>query len=402
MRIKSLALAMISLLMSYNLKGEPMSYTTESGIELTPKLTLDYEYNDNIARIEKNHSPAVSVYSAIPSIDIAIERNLYKSLLSYKLDSGISSDESNNFNDHTVRWLNHFELNHRNRFNVRYQYQRKHENRGEGLTEGQGDTLPDLVHFQTHQLNTKYRFGANGARGNIELGINYFDKRYTNYRENLPFSQTKKAKYNDFRSPSMTAEFYMRMAVDTYWLIGTEQKKTTYITPNPNQISRDGLSSTYFTGVSWAISGKTTGVARIGVQDKHFDSVQREDFTGLSWDIGAEWTPQNQTLVSLSTKQAAINPDLYGDYNLQTRVHLTIEHNWNSYLKSDFSTSYLNEDYTGVDREEDSYTLRVGVDYQFRRWLSVSGQWQFIEKESNWAGYSYDQNLWSLAFNLSL
>ena len=285
---------------------------------------------------------------------------------------------------------------------MRYQYQRKHENRGEGLTEGQGDTLPDLVYFQTHQLNTKYRFGANGARGNIELGINYFDKRYTNYRENLPFSQTKKAKYNDFRSPSMTAEFYMRMAADTYWLIGTEQKKTTYITPNPNQISRDGLSSTYFTGVSWAISGKTTGVARIGVQDKHFDSVQREDFTGLSWDIGAEWTPQNQTLVSLSTKQAAINPDLYGDYNLQTRVHLTIEHNWNSYLKSDFSTSYLNEDYTGVDRKEDSYTLKVGVDYQFRRWLSVSGQWQFIEKESNWAGYSYDQNLWSLAFNLSL
>ncbi|MDW1913066.1 outer membrane beta-barrel protein, partial [Vibrio sp. 707] len=171
---------------------------------------------------------------------------------------------------------------------------------------------------------------------------------------------------------------------------------------NPRAASKDSDTGFYYTGAEWEISGKTQGIARLGYQVKDFDSEQRETFKGFSWDIGFEWLPQEQTLVTVKTTQAAVNPDQDGDYNLQTRYRLDIKHDWNSYLATRLGGIYQEDDYTGITRNDERYTLSAGVDYQIRRWIQLKADWQYQDKTSNRSGYSYDQNVWTLSAQFSL
>lgn len=106
--------------------------------------------------------------------------------------------------------------------------------------------------------------------------------------------------------------------------------------------------------------------------------------------------------MTVKTTQAAVNPDQDGDYNLQTRYRLDIKHDWNSYLATRLGGIYQEDDYTGITRNDERYTLSAGVDYQIRRWIQLKADWQYQDKTSNRSGYSYDQNVWTLSAQFSL
>ncbi len=386
--------------------AEPMAYTTESGIELVPQVKAFYEGDDNVNRDEDN-AQSVNIWGVEPSLLARIERNQYQSNLIYKLKAGFSSDDKNDFDDHTLQWINLFEFNHRNHLVVDYQFRAQHELRGENITEGNGDAVDSPIRFHRNDLKTNYIFGSKEAQGRFEFGIHYTDKTYQNYREGLTFAPNAKTKYNDFRSPRAHAEFYLRATPRTYWLVGSRQIQTDYQHQNPAMASRDNMAGFYYTGAEWEVTGKTQGIARLGYQIKNFDSNQRETFKGFSWDIGFEWLPQEHTLITLKTTQAAVNPDQDGDYNLQTRYQADIKHDWNSYLATQLSALYQEDDYTGAlqgdsSRDSERYALSAGIDYQIKRWILLEANWQYQDKTSNRTGYSFQQNVWTLSTQFSL
>ncbi|WP_420604940.1 outer membrane beta-barrel protein [Vibrio parahaemolyticus] len=383
--------------------AEPMAYQTESGIEFIPLVKAFYEGDDNINKAEKSQDiESVNIWGLEPSLLARIERNQYRADIQYKLKAGFSSDDKNDYDDHTFQFTNFFEFNHRHRLVVDYRFQALHEIRGEDITEGQGNLLDSPIEFYRNDLKTNYVFGSAGAKGRFEFGLGYSDKTYQNYRNGLPGKPNAKTKYNDFRAPNAHVEFYLRATPKTYWLVGTKQVFTEYLNKNPRAASKDSDTGFYYTGAEWEISGKTQGIARLGYQVKDFDSEQRETFKGFSWDIGFEWLPQEQTLVTVKTTQAAVNPDQDGDYNLQTRYRLDIKHDWNSYLATRLGGIYQEDDYTGITRNDERYTLSAGVDYQIRRWIQLKADWQYQDKTSNRSGYSYDQNIWTVSAQFSL
>lgn len=386
--------------------AEPMAYTTESGIELVPQATAFYENDDNVNR-DENNPESTNIWGIEPSLVARIERNQYKANLSYKLKAGFSSDDKNDFVDHTFQIINFFEFNHRNHLVVDYQFRAQHETRGEDITEGNGNIIDSPIRFHRNVLNTNYIFGSKGAKGRLEFGIGYGDKTYRNYREGLTFAPNAKTKYNDFKAPRAHFEFYLRAAPSTYWLIGTRQVKTDYQHPNPAIPSRDSTTGFYYTGAQWELTGKTQGIARLGYQIKDFDNSGRETFRGFSWDIGLEWLPQEHTLITLNTTQAAINPDQDGDYNLQTRYQFHLKHDWSSYLATQLKALYQEDDYTGAlqasaPRDSERYSLSAGIDYQLKRWILMQANWQYQDKTSDRSGYSFQQNVWTLSTQLSL
>ena len=107
-------------------------------------------------------------------------------------------------------------------------------------------------------------------------------------------------------------------------------------------------------------------------------------------------------MITLKTTQAAVSPDQDGDYDLQTRYQLNLKHDWNSYLTTRLGALYQEDDYTGVTRKEDRYALSAGLDYQIKRWVLLQADWRYQDKSSNWQGYSFDQNVWSLSARFSL
>ncbi|WP_045404727.1 outer membrane beta-barrel protein [Vibrio jasicida] len=383
--------------------AEPMAYKTDSGIELIPTVGLFYEGNDNINKADSGENiESVNIWGVEPALLAKIERNQYRANLLYKLSAGFSSDDQNDYDDHTFQFTNFFEFNRRNHLVIDYQFRAQHEEKGEDFTEGQGSLLIDPVEFHRNDLRTNYVFGSEGSKGRFEAGIGYRDKTYQNYREGLPGKRSSKTKYNDFRSPNAHLEFYLRATPRTYWLVGTQQANTDYLSDNPSSPSKDNYSGFYYTGAQWEVTGKTKGIARLGYQVKSFDSNERETFDGLSWDIGLEWLPQEQTLLTVKTTQAAVSPDQDGDYNLQTRYILDIKHDWNSYLTTRLGALYQQDDYTGITRNEDRYALSAGLDYHIKRWVLLQADWRYQDKNSNWQNYSFDQNIWALSARFSL
>ncbi|WP_045496392.1 outer membrane beta-barrel protein [Vibrio hyugaensis] len=388
---------------SASVSAEPMAYKTDSGIEFIPVLGVFYEGNDNINKADSGENiESVNIWGVEPALLAKIERNQYRANLLYKLSAGFSSDEQNNYDDHTFQFTNFFEFNRRNRLVVDYQFRAQHEEKGEGFSEGQGTLLNDPIEFHRNDLKTNYVFGSEGSKGRLEFGLGYRDTTYQNYRNGLPGKPQSKTKYNDFRSPNAHLEFYLRATPRTYWLVGTQQTTTDYRSDNPVEPSKDNYSGFYYTGAQWEVTGKTKGIARLGYQVKNFDNDQRETFGGLSWDIGLEWLPQEQTLFTIKTTQAAISPDQDGDYNLQTRYKLDMKHDWNSYLTTRLGTLYQQDDYTGITRNEDRYALSAGIDYQIKRWVLLQADWRYQDKTSNWQGYNFDQNVWALSARFSL
>ena len=96
------------------------------------------------------------------------------------------------------------------------------------------------------------------------------------------------------------------------------------------------------------------------------------------------------------------NPDQDGDYNLQTRYRLNLKHDWNSYLATRLGAIYQQDDYTGITRNDDRYTLSFGIDYQIKRWVQLQADWQYQDKTSNRPDYSFEQNIWTLSAQFSL
>ncbi|WP_445285764.1 outer membrane beta-barrel protein [Vibrio sp. AND4] len=401
--MKASILAVVFAMGSATTLAEPMAYKTESGIEFIPSLGLFYEGDDNINKAEREENlESTNIWGVEPALLAKIERNQYRANLLYKLSAGFSSDGQNDYDDHSFQFTNFFEFNRRNRLVVDYRFRAQHEEKGEEFTEGRGNLQNDPVEFYRNDLRTNYVFGSNGAKGRLELGIGYHDKTYQNYREGLSGKPDAKTKYNDFRSPNVHFEFYLRATPRTYWLVGTQQTKTDYLSDKPSVASKDNYSGFYYTGAQWEVTGKTKGIMRLGYQIKDFDSHQRQTFNGLSWDIGLEWQPQEQSLITLKTTQSAVSPDQEGDYDLQTQYIIDLKHDWNSYLATRFKTVYQQDVYTGITRNEDRYAISAGLDYQIKRWILLQADWRFQNKDSNWQGYSFEQNIWSLSAQFSL
>ena len=408
MRTKCITMKVIPItvaiaMSSASVMAEPMAYKTDSGIEFIPTLGVFYEGDDNINKADRGENiESVNIWGIEPALLAKIERNQYRANVLYKLSAGFSSDDQNDYDDHTFQFTNFFEFNHRNRLVIDYQFRAQHEEKGEDFTEGQGSLLSSPIEFHRNDLRTNYVFGSEGSKGRLEFGIGYRDKTYQNYRDGLPGKPDAKTKYNDFRAPSAHIEFYLRATPRTYWLVGTQQMSTDYLSDNPVVSSKDSYSGFYYTGAQWEVTGKTKGIARLGYQVKDFDSHQRETFNGLSWDIGLEWQPQEQSLITLKTTQAAVSPDQDGDYDLQTRYLIDLKHDWNSYLATRLGALYQQDDYTGITRNEDRYALSAGLDYQIKRWVLLQADWRYQDKDSNWQGYSFEQNIWSLSARFSL
>ena len=129
-------------LASLSANADPMAYKTDSGIEFIPTLGVFYEGDDNINKADRGENiESVNIWGVEPALLAKIERNQYRANILYKLSAGFSSDEQNDYDDHTFQFTNFFEFNHRNRLVVDYQFRAQHEEKGEDFTEGQGSLL---------------------------------------------------------------------------------------------------------------------------------------------------------------------------------------------------------------------------------------------------------------------
>lgn len=389
MEIKEFRLAVAGLCGVYAASAlaiEPASMDM-NGIDMIPTLTVQLGHNDNIFSTESNKtSSAISVIN--PSVQFIAEKDNDAYRVTYDLKVGTMHDSrADDYVDHTLTGEAILELNSRNRLDLTAGLAKVHEDRGSN----NADTGAKPARYTDVSLAGVYRYGVEGAKGNLEVGASYVDHTYDNLgslndgreRENLKLDTT----------------FFYRVAPKTRAVFEIRAEDIDY------KLSSSDLDNTemkYLAGVTWDVTAKTTGTAKFGYQNKDYDSASREDQDGASWEVAVQWAPLTYSTFDLMTSQEY--EEASGDEDgIDTETFsLTWNHAWNDRFSTQAMLSHMNEDYIGLDREDKTDTVMVGFNYELQRWLAVNLAYTYKDKDSDEAEESETQNLFMLTLQGSM
>jgi hypothetical protein len=250
--------------------------------------------------------------------------------------------------------------------------------------------------YNNYGMDGVLRYGAPGAQGRIEVDAGYFQRRYTNNHDTTDVSN------RDTWQAGGT--FYWRVMPRTDVLIQARHINYNYTddsNPGPTQSSGENR---YYLGLKWEATAKTTGLLKVGYMTKNFDSSDRKDYSGSSWEAGVRWSPLTYSVFDLTTSRITQESTGVGSAILTNNYGLAWNHAWNSRLRTQAVARYSRDDFldSAPHRLDKVATFGAGVNYDFRRWLLLGANYTYTDRNSNQGIYDYKRNLFMLTVGVTM
>ena len=162
----------------------------------------------------------------------------------------------------------------------------------------------------------------------------------------------------------------------------------------------DSTGSSVGLGVNGQIASKVTGTAKITWDMRDYDhSVDgAHNYNDLlGYYVALEWQPTTQNTIRLSGERR-MEETLYdvNRYFEDTIVSLygsqKIYDKWTASLTLSWENMAYPYSSDGDKRNDDLYSIRPAVDYQFKEWLSAGVWYQWRNRNSNKGLFDYDRN----------
>jgi hypothetical protein len=384
MMIKYLFLPMI-LIPSLVLAAETLADITGTGLKVAPKVAVNYKYDNNIANSNDNQR-ASNLIEVIPELNLIGERGSSQFALAYKLEQGLYAEDSDsNYTDHTLKAYLNSDINNRNNINFMYQFGIAHDDANTGIAEGNENITEPSVYY-TNNVALSYTYGTAAASARIKPNIGFNNKYYD--EDNLDYSDVA-----DFSEYNYGITFYYAAAATLDVLFEVSNTSSSYDNAS-NPLDNDDILA--YTGITWDISGKTQGTAKVGYEKVNYANASRDDISAPSWDIGLGWSPKTYSTFNLSVTQY-IEGSASGQESVSTNNQaLTWQHDWRHNLTSLLAYTHLDEEFQQSNREDETNTLNVNLTYQLRTWLKLGASYEFIDKSSSINNLAYDKNIYGL------
>ena len=360
------------------------------GFDVIPTVDVGLRFDDNVTRAS---SEEISSWSRIIAPQISMVSSLGASQVdfAYRLvNEEFFSSKEDNYTDHFFTAGVELELNARNRVTTRLNYEDGHEGRGTGFSIGSGVTLNEPDQFKQSELDILYSYGAFNAQGRLDVNANI---RELNYDLNSPTYKSR-----DRKLSTLGGTFYYRVGATTDATFDVSLTKVDYKFALNSLNPLNSINMSYLVGLKWEATAQTSGFAKVGYQEKDFDSNLRDDFSGFDWAGGVLWEPVEYASIELITRANTNETNGEGNF-IRARTHsVEWRHDWLERLRTSASVSWNNNRYEGqiIDgfsiRSDDSLGFNASVYYQFRRWLNFEVGYKFNERDSNRDGIDYDSN----------
>lgn len=173
----------------------------------------------------------------------------------------------------------------------------------------------------------------------------------------------------------------------------------------------DNTSQFFYGGIKWDTTEKLALVAKLGYQDKKFDSsgIGQEDFGGFVWDVQLTYRYSEKSRFDFDLYKTNEETDNYLASD-KTVLGSTIKYTqkFTERLSASLDLNYENADYsdfvslTDIDREDDTYSIRPGAQYLFREWLQFELAYKYETRDSTEDVFNYESNTVILNANIAL
>ncbi|AZG73840.1 outer membrane beta-barrel protein [Shewanella livingstonensis] len=369
---------------------------TESGIDFTPGVNSGLKYDDNITSA---NAASEKFDSWVLTVTPAVQAQLIDGDTTFTLDAGIEygdyfSSSDDNYLDALIKGKADVDVNQSRRFGIEASYLSGHEDRGSGIFEGNsGADQNEPNTYDVTSVGGFYEYGAKTTPARVRANAKYLSKEYGNFESITQF--------RNFDDTTLGATFYYDTQSASSVFLDFQHVDTVYDIVDPTG-DRDSKTNTTQVGVEWQASAATEGSIKVGYQNKTFDNDAREDFSGLSWDAKVTWKPLTYSAFDFSTGRASRDPNGAGDFIRGTSYGVQWHHEWSELFTSSIGFKQVNDDYTGIDREDKSKIYQFGINYYVTRWLTLNTGVDIFEIDSTDSQFAYDRNIYFIKAEMTL
>lgn len=152
----------------------------------------------------------------------------------------------------------------------------------------------------------------------------------------------------------------------------------------------DSRENRYYAGIDWAATAKTRGSFKLGYMDKDFDSVGIEDQDGFSFELQAQHnlSAKRGLLVSAFRKFNESNTSGASSF-FATGIDIGLMHRFNEKWSGTLNALAERDDYNGIDREDDFFSIGPSFRYKPRDWLIFDFSYFLSMNDSSIQIYDY-------------
>jgi hypothetical protein len=386
-----LSLPLLMLTIS-NANANEAQKITSGPLDVTPTVIFSQSNNNNIYSAGSNETTSsISVVNPTILAEIVSGDSLYS--LDAKLFNGIYSQESNdNYTDYSLAATADIALKKSYKLSLGASISGNHEDRGSGVTQGTTSfTTP--VEFDKDVFSVGYTIGSDDSIYRLQLDAGLENTEYTNFKL---FTANR-----NFGKEILGATLFYKFSSKTDAFV--EYNTVTFdYDVDLGIFDRSGNEDKILVGATWQATGNTAGTIKIGNVDKDFDGSTRASFSGTTWEAQVDWTPSEQTLVTVNSSHTPRETSTGGNFIEAASTSVNWNQSWTSIVSTTISASFGADDYDGSSRSDDLTNYGISLDYQFRRWMTVGVTYENTDSNSNNDTFDYDRNIVGLTANISL
>lgn len=372
---------------------QPKQHIGVAGLDFESQVGYDVGYNDNVTWQRDDGNKIASGYQRLTPIVRAMGRRYEDSyMLMYSGDyRQYQADSADNRSDHFLMFNGKWRFGQMHGLSLDLDETLGHEDRGKDTSEG---FLPEQFRdfgindpIATRFINSevRYSYGAPEGRGKVEVALQHKQLRF---RDLSSIQNTDIDFYNymldqEWHENSLVAELFDQKAK-------TLRYRYSFIT-NQRRYELNPMkdSNEYYlvAGMKNQLTGKTSINANIAWLYKDFiNNPNAQSFSGLNWNIDADWQPLEQSKVSLHSAQRIKDPTDSGGYILVSTNGVGYEHHW---WADRFSTlldySHITESYKNQSsgRRDKKNLLSLTFNYDFRPSVNFKLKLQWDTLHSN-------------------
>lgn len=357
------------------------------GFEITPKLDIALGNNSNVGQQTVNKTSS-SYVSLVPSVVINFPSHGNSYGVQYNGSySYYSASKQDDFGNHNFDAYANNVWSDRFKSALKLDYVLGHDARNTLMFASK-----ELWH--TTGIKGAVDYGRDGAIGQFRLAAGQLSKRYdTNVSGG---TQT----YNYDRT-DLTGTFYYRVAPATQMIFEAGNTNFAYVDAASKRL--DSKEMRYLMGLKWEATAKTTGYFKLGRQNKTFNLGLLPAGNNTVWSTVVAWSPKTYSTVNLSLSQASNEYGGVGSFIVSRDAGVNWVYGWpNGLTTSTLSVVNGQDNFQNSNRIDKRQTYAANVAYPVFGWLRVGVGYQYVNRNSNFAGASYNQSSLMLTLNSAL
>jgi len=168
-------------------------------------------------------------------------------------------------------------------------------------------------------------------------------------------------------------------------------------------VTRDSDGYDVGIGAAFDITNVIRGEAWVGYISQEFDQVGFQSIDGIDFGLSGEWYASELTTVTAGISRAVEESTSAGSSgHLDTNYQLGIAHELQRNIILTADVSYLDVEFEGITRNDETISAGAGVQYLLNRNAELELGYDYVSRDSTAIGQDYDKGVVGLQLVLKL